>query len=64
MFVPLNDTPETQTDNNRSGISGNADEQQNNQAANDRHNHDEHKHGKRKSGRSAVPSWDEILFGE
>ncbi|WEV41517.1 septation protein SepH [Bifidobacterium sp. ESL0682] len=24
----------------------------------------EHKQGKRKSGRSAVPSWDEILFGE
>ncbi|WEV76379.1 septation protein SepH [Bifidobacterium sp. ESL0800] len=38
-----------------------------NQTAKDGNNgseHHDHKHGKRKSGRSAVPSWDEILFGE
>ncbi|MCO6558375.1 MAG: DUF3071 domain-containing protein [Bifidobacterium sp.] len=64
MFVPLNDTPEIETNHAHSDTSGNANDQQDNQSANDRNNHDEHKHGKRKSGRSAVPSWDEILFGE
>ncbi|WEV69876.1 septation protein SepH [Bifidobacterium sp. ESL0775] len=58
LFTPLNDKAEQTTHNNRSDASSNEKSQESTT------DHDERKHGKRKSGRSAVPSWDEILFGE
>ncbi|WEV66835.1 septation protein SepH [Bifidobacterium sp. ESL0769] len=55
---------EARTSNDRSGTAGNANERQSSKGTNESQHHDEHKHNKRRSGRSAVPSWDEILFGE
>ncbi|WEV66341.1 septation protein SepH [Bifidobacterium sp. ESL0764] len=63
-LTPFGDEPAAQAGNDNSDISGNTDDQADRQSTDNGQNHDAHKHGKRKSGRSAVPSWDEILFGE
>ncbi|WEV58445.1 septation protein SepH [Bifidobacterium sp. ESL0728] len=64
MFTPFNNDSMRQTENGNSAISPVANAQQSMQETNGGKNQDDRKHGKRKSGRSAVPSWDEILFGE
>ncbi|MDF7664803.1 septation protein SepH [Bifidobacterium sp. ESL0745] len=64
MFTPFNDTSDQHSEND--GSDAPSTDKQQNAAKGDEKEHDgeDHKRGKRKSGRSAVPSWDEILFGE
>ncbi|WEV46122.1 septation protein SepH [Bifidobacterium sp. ESL0690] len=64
MFTAFGDETQARTGNDRSDTSRNANERQSGKSASESQHHDEHKHSKRRSGRSAVPSWDEILFGE
>lgn len=65
VFTPFGDQPAAPAgSDDDSDISRNADGQADDQPAGTEQAHDGRRHGRRKSGRSAVPSWDEILFGE
>ncbi|WEV73472.1 septation protein SepH [Bifidobacterium sp. ESL0798] len=64
MFTPFSNDSEQQAANNDATISPTDNAREGNREMSEGKNQEDRKHNKRKSGRSAVPSWDEILFGE